>query len=288
MLGSLAAMLLFSTGVVRRVRFLEANAHRLARGEPLATTPAGADEIGRLGSALHEASALLSERQHRLEELVGRLFQVQEDERRRVAYELHDGLAQVAASAHQHLQAYAERFPPGVTEAQAALERGLVLVQRTVGETRAAIAGLRPTALDDFGLSLALALELDGLRPQVREATLEDELGDLRLSPVIETALFRIAQEALTNIRKHAGPSARVRLRLEARDGIVCLSIHDDGLGFERTGVAGAWSPPGERIGLEAMRERAALLGGRLHVTSIPGEGTRVEVEIPELDRRTT
>ncbi|WP_375428543.1 ATP-binding protein [uncultured Sphingomonas sp.] len=276
--ASLGAMLLFTTGIVRRIGILEANSNHLARGEPLAPPPFGSDEVGRLGSALVRASALLFERQRRLEELVARLFQVQEEERRRVAYDLHDGVAQVAAAAHGHLQAYAERFPPATIVAADALARGLDLVQLTVRETRAAIAGLRPTALDDFGLALAVRLELDALRDGRREVVFIDRLGTERLPPVIETALFRIAQEALTNIRKHAGPVASVMLLLESTGDAIRLEVADAGRGLsDGKGPAGI----GERIGLDAMRERAALLGGRVRIEEREGGGTRVLVMIP-------
>lgn len=276
--ASLGAALLFTTGIVRRVGVLELNADRLARGEPLAPPPSGSDEIGRLSAALARASALLFERQHRLEELVARLFQVQEEERRRVAYDLHDGVAQVAAAAHGHLQAYAERFPPTTAVSGEALARGLALVQRTVHETRTAIGGLRPTALDDFGLVAALRLELDALRDDGREVVFVDRLGPERLSTVMETALFRIAQEALTNVRKHAGPAAAVTLLIERTRKAVRLKVADAGCGLsgEKRSVQA-----GERIGLDAIRERAALLGGDVRIESRPGRGARVLVTIP-------
>ncbi len=276
--ASLGAVLLFTTGIVRRVRLLELNADRLARGDALAPPPSGSDEVGRLGAALARASALLFERQHRLEDLVARLFQVQEDERRRVAYDLHDGLAQVAAAAHGHLQAYAERFPPPTATAAEALARGLELVQRTVRETRAAIAGLRPTALDDFGLAQAIRLELELLRGEGRAVVFVDRLEGERPPPVVETALFRIAQEALTNVRKHAGAGAAVELLLERADRAIVLEVADAGRGLStETRLARA----GERIGLDAMRERASLLGGRVRIEDRVGGGTRVLVAIP-------
>ena len=279
LLGSLGAILLFSTGVVRRVALIEANAHQLARGEPLGPPPVGADELGRLGVALGQASALLSERNRRLEELVAGLLQVQEDERRRVSYELHDGLAQVAAAAHQHLQAFADRFPPATAEGGAALERGVALVKRTVRETRAAIAGLRPTALDDFGLALALKLELDALAREGRRTAFIDRLSPTRLPPVLETNLFRIAQEAIANVRKHAGASASVELLLEAARDRIILAISDDGGGLAPQPPIRT-SGPGEQIGLQVIRERASLVGGIAVIEPGPSGGTLVRVEL--------
>jgi signal transduction histidine kinase len=278
--GSLLSILFFSTAIIRRVALLEANATRLAKGEPLMPAPMGTDEIGRLGDALEAASALLTNREQRLEYLVGSLFQAQEDERRRVAHDLHDGLAQVAAAAHQHLQAYAERFPPQDPLALASLSRVLDLAQRAVRDARAAIAGLRPTALDDFGLAHALRLEADALVADGRDVTFANDLGPERPRPLAETALFRICQEALTNIRKHAGPEARIHISLDHSDGWVRLAIQDDGCGFDAAEVARAARKPGERIGLDAIRERVAFSGGKVRITSAPGRGTLVEVQM--------
>ncbi len=106
----------------------------------------------------------LAERERRLQELIGQLLGAQEEERRRVAYEVHDGLAQVAAAAHQHLQAYARQHPPSSPNSEQDLSFALGLVQQTVSEARRIIANLRPTALDDFGLAAAVGQEVEGLR----------------------------------------------------------------------------------------------------------------------------
>jgi signal transduction histidine kinase len=210
---------------------------------------------------------------------VRRLQVAQEEERRRVAYEIHDGLAQVAASAHQHLQTFADYHTPSSATEREALQRTVELVQRTVREARRVIAGLRPTALDDFGLATAIRLEVEALRSEGWQVTYEEDLGDQRLPSTIETALYRVAQEALTNIRKHAG-RARVLVSLEHDQRAVHLEVRDWGRGF------GATSPherarPGERVGLLGMQERVALLRGRCTVTSQPGAGTQVLVEVP-------
>src|SRR5262249_28419643 len=109
--------------------------------------------------AAEAAARQIAEREQRLQELVRQLQIAQEEERRRVAYEIHDGLAQVAASAHQHLQTFADYHTPDSKAARESLQRTVELVQRTVREARRLIAGLRPTALDDFGLGTAIRLE---------------------------------------------------------------------------------------------------------------------------------
>jgi len=221
----------------------------------------------------------LAERERRLHELIGRLLVAQEEERRRVAYDVHDGLAQVAAAAQQHLEGFAARHRPRSTEGREALERARELAQRTVGEARRVITGLRPKALDDFGLALALRTDVEALSRDGWQITYVENLDSERLPPAIETALFRVAQEALTNVRKHA-ETTRVHLALRRRGGTVCLEIRDWGRGFQPSAVL-AGSGTNERVGLAGMRERVAWLGGRCTVRSRPGAGTRIVVEVP-------
>ena len=221
----------------------------------------------------------VAERERRLQDLVGQLLAAQEEDRRRVAYEVHDGLAQVAASAHQHLQAFADRYPPRSPEARAGLDRALELARRTIREARRVVAGLRPTALDDFGLAAALRLQVEDLQGDGWEISFDEALGPERLPLALETALFRVAQEALTNVRKHAG-TTRVRVVVERRDGLVRLEVRDWGRGFAPDAVDPG-TGPGERVGLPGMRERIALLSGRCEVLSRPGAGTGVVAEVP-------
>ncbi|MBA2714375.1 MAG: PAS domain S-box protein, partial [Rubrobacteraceae bacterium] len=232
-------------------------------------------------SALENARlyADLAERENRLQDLIRKLITAQEEERRKVSYEVHDGLAQTAAGAHQLLQAFARRHPPDSEEGRKDLARVLQLVQQTVGEARYVIADLRPTALDDLGLGAAVRLQVEKISDEGSQVDYEEALGDERLPAEVETALFRVTQEALTNVRKHA-PSARVRITLRHLDNSVRLHVRDWGPGFnpEKATEGGG---PGERLGLSSMRERVALLGGHLEVRSRPGEGTDVVAEIP-------
>jgi signal transduction histidine kinase len=229
--------------------------------------------------AAEAATKQIAIREGRLQDLVRRLQVAQEEERRRVAYEIHDGLAQVAASAHQHLQTFADYHAPESKTGREALGRSVELVQRTVREARRLIAGLRPTVLDDFGLATAIRLEVEAIRGEGWQVSYEEDLGDKRLASQIETALFRVAQEALTNVRKHAG-RAPVAVSLEQHEGLVRLEVRDWGRGF---GVLGPQDRPrpGERVGLLSMHERVALLGGHCTVNSQPGEGTQVIAEVP-------
>jgi PAS domain S-box-containing protein len=235
----------------------------------------------------------LAERERRLQELVGKILVAQEEERRRVAYEVHDSLAQVAAAAHQHLQAFAQYHPPQSEEAREDLTQVSKLVRQTVGEARQIIANLRPTALDDFGLKSAVRLHLDALRAEGWRIGYEDTLGDERLPAATETAIFRVIQEALNNVGKHAG-TKRVDLSLERRQagasgerGRIRLSVRDYGQGFVPESPTNRAAPegPGERVGMTGMRERIALLGGDFRVASRPGTGTLIVAEVPLLGK---
>jgi PAS domain S-box-containing protein len=221
----------------------------------------------------------LEERERRLQELVGKLLRAQEEERRRVAYEVHDGLAQIAAGAHQHLQAFAERYTPSAEEGRRDLERILRLVRATVSDARRIIADLRPTTLDDLGLAATISLEVERLREDGYQVDYQQELGGERIPVAVEIALFRVVQEALTNARKHA-QTQRVRIELRRREDEVRLEVRDYGRGFDPT-AAPVESGPGERVGLAGMRERVSMLGGRLEIHSEPDIGTTVAVSIP-------
>ncbi len=201
-----------------------------------------------------------------------------EEERHHVAYELHDGLAQIAASAHQHLQAFASHYRPRSPQARQELDQALELAHRSVREARRLIAGLRPTALDDFGLATALRLQVEALHTDGWTISYDETIGSERLSPTIETTLFWVAQEALTNVRKHAC-TTRASLVLERRGAMIRLEVRDWGRGFEPVAVLREASP-GEHIGLREMQERVELAGGHLMISSQPGDGTLVVAEV--------
>jgi PAS domain S-box-containing protein len=238
------------------------------------------DVLGSLASqastALENAQLYeqLAERERRLHDLVGKLLRAQEEERRLVAYEVHDGLAQIATAAHQHLQVFAARHAPRGEGGQKELERVLQLVRATVSDARRIISNLRPTTLDDLGLVATLSLEVERLREDGYLVHFEEELGDERLPVAAEIALFRVAQEALTNARKHA-ETRRLYIELRRRGDEVRLEVRDYGRGFNPSAMS-AGSGPGERVGLAGMRERINMLDGKLEIQSQQGSGTSV------------
>ncbi len=202
-----------------------------------------------------------------------RVVEGQEVERRRLARELHDETGQALTSILLGLRAVEDAGGPEAVSAALANLRELAVA--TLHDVRRLAVQLRPKALDDFGLVAALErlVQTFGEASGVR-VDLEAQLGDERLAPEIETTLYRIVQEALTNVVKHAG-AANVSILLVRREATALLLIEDDGQGFT---VAEARE---DGLGLAGMRERVALHDGRLTIESRPGGGTTLAVEVP-------
>jgi signal transduction histidine kinase len=154
----------------------------------------------------------------------------------------------------------------------------LELAQWTVREARRIIEGLRPTALDDYGLATAVQLLIKELEDGGWEVGYEEALGEERLPAEVETALYRVAQEALTNVQKHARTN-RAQITLARLPGKVRLEVKDEGRGFDPSAVSKSGGP-GERVGLQSMRERIAPFGGELKITSKSGAGTSLVAEV--------
>jgi signal transduction histidine kinase len=202
-----------------------------------------------------------------------------EDERRRLARDLHDGPAQTLAAAlfGVDLAVGALDRAPATAREELLAARGLV--RDALDDVRALMAGLRPRLLEERGLVVALNA-LAAMPPLWgTEVSVETQgiAADERLPAEVELALFRIAQEAVSNSRRH-GAASRVRVSLAVRRGVAELLVGDDGRGF-LCEPGFLWSSRGE--GVPGMRERAELLGGTLRVESAPGAGTRVTLALP-------
>jgi signal transduction histidine kinase len=306
--GLLALALLYAWGAARSVRqpvvVLTRAAERVAAGDLSTPVPAvGSDEVGRLGRAVEKmrgslTAALadlekanqelerrvdqrtreLSELYERLREreawrgaLLRRAISAHEEERRRVARELHDETCQTLAALTLALS-QAGSDPQAVERARGMAERALADVHHVIHD-------LRPSILDDLGLVPALtwyaARHLEPIGISVR---FEAEGLPERLPTAIETALFRIAQEALSNVARHAR-AENVLVQIEVEGGLLRLEVEDDGAGFVPAEVAPG--DGGRGLGLMGMRERAELLGGTLLVDSAPGEGTHLVLTVP-------
>lgn len=219
----------------------------------------------------------LGEKEAALEELVRATIEAQEEERRRVATEIHDGVSQQLVSVWYRLQAARRHLTANAERVGQELDKAQELVGGALEEARIAILDLRPTTLDDLGLG-----------PSIRalaSRTFGDAVGlDVQVDEGIvlpahqEVAVYRIAQEAMTNVSKHAGAS-HVRIALVAEGGDVVLRVEDDGRGFDVVAVRGRRSQTS--FGLAGMGERSALLGGTLSISSHPGEGAVLELRLP-------
>jgi signal transduction histidine kinase len=236
--------------------------------------PGGSDEIGRLGTALDNMRVRLkASRASQLQRLLGKVISAQEDERRRVARELHDETSQVLTALGMALHTAGAMTPDRIQELQA-------LVDRMHDGLHRLVVNLRPSVIDDLGLGAAIEALASS---QLRRAGLNVrcELGDLqdrRVDPAIEIAIYRVVQEALLNVARHSGASTVV-IEGGLTSGRLWIEIEDDGRGFDPSSIA-----PDERtlrgVGLIGMRERVEMLGGRCEIESAPGQGTRVRVEV--------
>jgi signal transduction histidine kinase len=209
-----------------------------------------------------------------------RILTAQEEERRRIARELHDETAQSLSTLLINLDLLEIQLPQNDLQLQLGFDRLRTLAKRTLDETRALSHDLRPTILDDVGLIAAIHWYADefmktfGVRVDVDAETPSER----RLPPLMEVALFRIAQEALTNIGKYAG-AKRVFVGLTFPDSSAELVVRDDGVGFDLENVPGPTRHGG--LGLYGMRERAELLGGSLTIETAPHKGTTITVMAP-------
>ena len=209
----------------------------------------------------------------RLHRLSARLLTAQEEERRRLSRELHDGVAQQITALRLQLLGAArhpERAPATAQDAAESL-RGVLR------DLQALARGLRPSALDDLGLRAALEALVDELAGSTG-VRVESQLGDddPALRPDHAGHLYRCAQEAVSNAIRHAG-AQRIHLALSRRAGEVLLEVRDDGRGFDPA------QPASGGLGLQGLRERAELMGGGLELVAAPGRGTIVRIRVPEV-----
>jgi signal transduction histidine kinase len=310
----LGLALLFAWGAGRSVSrpllTLTDSAERIAWGDlNVPVPPMGLDEVGRLGRSfermrqalqkslekiaaanaeleqrvadrtreLARVNAELQERERLRQQLLRKVITAQEDERKRLARELHDETTQTITALGVRLD-LALAAPPDVRERE--LREARTLAARSLDELRRLMHDLRPSVLDDLGLLPALQWYAERYFAP-RGISVRFEVGPLpeRLPYELETALFRAVQEALTNVSRHAG-AEMVLVEIAADRGQLTISIEDDGRGFDPSSI----SPrPGDLrgLGLLGMRERVELFGGTVTINSTPGRGTHVSISVP-------
>ena len=294
--------------VTQPVAVLTSEAERIAGGELAWPIPdLGEDEVGRLGKsldrmrenlkglvdhiaraneqlearvrerthALDEANAQLREREAARGELLRKVIAAQEDERKRIARELHDETSQSLAVLAIGLEAAQDAMRNGRLPH---LDEVKAVAVRTLEDVHRLILDLRPSVLDDLGLLSAIRWYADRTL-EARGIAVRCEFAELRrLPPEMETALFRICQEAMSNVARHA-QATRVLIQVGIEGERVRVEIEDDGKGFDLEAAA---QREGRRPwGLMGIRERAEIFGGTATIDAAPGQGTRVEVILP-------
>jgi PAS domain S-box-containing protein len=203
------------------------------------------------------------------------MLQASDHERQVISYDIHDGLAQQLAAAIMQFQVHDALKKSDPAQGKTAYDAGVQMVQQAHGESRRLISGVRPPALDEAGVAVAIS----HLVHEQRGATgptieYHDDVQFDRLPPILENAIYRIAQEAVSNACRHSG-SEKVRVSLFQEGDRLRLEVQDWGVGFDPETV------DEDRYGLEGIRERIRLLGGELDIQSAPGAGTRIRAILP-------
>ncbi|MCZ7567721.1 MAG: cache domain-containing protein [Ardenticatenaceae bacterium] len=300
------ATLVGTQRLVRPVQRLTESAQRIAAGDlhtPLQAPEGG--EIGAMASALEsmraqllaniselatwnetlearvgERTEALRHEQALTQQLLRRAITAQEEERARLSRELHDEIGQTLTAVQLSLDRLSRALPAADMSARERLDRTRTLTEQTLADLRRVIAALRPGVLDQLGLVPALGWVADHtLRPLGLQVNIETNGLQGRLPGEIETILFRIAQEAMSNAVRH-GKADHLTIRLERINGQAMMTLSDDGVGFDPSTVVAA--PDQSRgLGLAGMQERASLAGGQVVVESAPGRGTAVRVVVP-------
>ncbi len=279
---SLALLLAVLIGrrIAQAITDLVGFAEVVGRGESIGPRETGILETNAVVRSLCRASARLQQSAQERAMLLDRTVTAQEAERKRIARELHDSLGQYLTALRL---GFADIEP--LCASNAAAQQRLTQLKRLAGEIGRELSRiaweLRPRALDDLGLRVAVTQYLEEWAERSRlQIDLEVNLGDSRLPQAVETAVFRVLQEAITNVVKHSGAD-RVGVILEATDKELRLIVEDNGRGFDAAGSSADLDLGIGHLGLLGVRERLALAGGSLEVESSPQGGTTVYARIP-------
>jgi signal transduction histidine kinase len=213
------------------------------------------------------------------QQLLRRLLDLHERDRQLTAYEIHDGFSQYLTGALYNLQGFRELQARKPRQAWEIFDAGLLLIQRSIEEARRLIGGLRPPILDESGIVAAIDyLACEAAESKEAEVEFIHDVKFQRLASPLESVIFRIVQESLTNARRHS-QCAKIRIELRQHDDRIRIDVRDWGLGFDPTKVEEG------RFGLQGIRERARLFGGQVSIETAPQQGTHVSVELPLVER---
>ncbi len=302
--AALLSGFLLSRSITGPIAALRRGAEIVGAGDLAFRLPVEAnDEIGQLARKFNEMADRLAESHATLEQrvaertrelsaanrelqgyqrmqqqLLARIISVQEEERRRIARELHDETSQAIATLSVNLDFL--KSTASDERLRERLARLREITDGTLEEIHKVIFDLRPRILDDLGLEPAIGGYLEShLAPAGIEAAFEAHGFERRLPPAVETASFRIIQEAVTNVVRHAR-ARHVRVCLDFNGMLLVMFVEDDGVGFVPAEVLDG-ERTGRGLGLLGIRERVAFLGGTVNITSRPGQGARLYVELP-------
>ncbi len=230
--------------------------------------------------ANRELESRVADRTARLGQVLRKTISAQEEERLRLARELHDETAQALAALTIALDRTRDDLEAGSPDARERIVEARSIAAGLLEEIRRLILGLRPSVLDDLGLVPAIRWLCEtSLTDRGIEVSIEAEQAGTRLPAHVEVTLFRIIQEAVGNIARHAA-AAHVRVGLRVTDGTARVTIVDDGRGFDVARTIGPAGSDGS-VGLVGMQERVALLGGTIEIRSGAGVGTEIVVDVP-------
>ncbi|MBC7229967.1 MAG: GAF domain-containing sensor histidine kinase [Actinobacteria bacterium] len=273
-----------TTGTPRGLLYLEGDARGGGLGEREMETLASYAETVSMALENTQLYREVMAKRRVMDHLMARVNTAHEEERARIARELHDSVAQsllkIIYAAGFALDFIKEDPQLAVDEIEEVQQRA----KDCLRELREIMANLRPTSLDILGLKETIQRYAEQFEEEYAISTSVDLKGLESIPTAAELPIFRILQEQLTNVRKHSRAST-VRIRTEASGGDLILTVEDDGVGFDPE-MLEEEQESGEHLGLMAMRERAELLGGQLIINSLPGMGTRITVKIPMITGR--
>jgi two-component system sensor histidine kinase UhpB len=242
------------------------------------TSPLADAELSRLSSTFNAVLDTAEDRAHRLRELAIRAGMAAEEERKRLAGELHDGVAQTLAALNIRIRLARATADPQLRES--VLDEVSGGIADVILELRRMARGLRPPALEMLGLAAAIRSHAQAVAEAAGiDLTIEAETVAGLMAPDEELSLYRILQESLSNVVRHSGAATATVVLRRVHEQIELL-IDDDGRGFDTTQ---SWTDD-RGLGLLSMEERAAVMGGRLEIRSEPGRGTQVRVTVPILE----
>ena len=292
--------------LIKPIQQLTAAAQRIARGNLNTPLPvSGPGEIGVMAHALGQMqnqmlknindlshwnetlenqvaqkTIAIQKQQALTQRLLQHNIAIQEQERKRLARELHDGIGQMLMAIELSLDRLSRRLPEGNEETEQYLEKSRILTEKTSADLRSIIGDLRPAVLDQLGLIPALrwmgkhTLQPSGILMEIEASDMPQRLPD-----EIETTLFQIAQEAMNNTARHSQAS-RFTMQLEYESDQIMMTLADDGDGFASAALSPDFNK-NQGFGLAGMQERAILAGGEVDISSAPGHGVTIKVTLP-------